>query len=118
MTLFLIFSFDDFIVSLDTPELIGVYLYNLVADEAGNVYAIGANSDNQQIIVKTTNDGSPDLSFGDNGISTIDGPAGLFNILYDIKITQSGELLICGGQDGKLLITKRNTQTGQWSCQD
>ncbi|MCB0640194.1 MAG: T9SS type A sorting domain-containing protein [Phaeodactylibacter sp.] len=105
-------SFDDFMVHLNAPELIGGYLYNVAADAAGNTYAIGATENNELLLVKTTNAGAPDTNFGDNGIYLLDVPIGITNILYDIKLTQSGDLLICGNLEGELLITKRNAETG------
>ncbi|MCB0705067.1 MAG: T9SS type A sorting domain-containing protein [Saprospiraceae bacterium] len=105
-------SFDGFMVTLDSPVLVGGYLTNAISDEDGNVYATGATEAFDFIVVKVLDNGAPDPNFGNNGILVLDSPNNIFDFGTSIRYSASGDLLYCGLSDEQLYISKIDTTTG------
>lgn len=73
----------------------------ITLDNNNNIYISGVseNADTGMDIAiwKYKSDGSPDTSFGNNGVALFDGNSGGYDLAFDTAVNQEGSLYVTGG---------------------
>ena len=100
---------------INSPSGFSGMCEELVVDSNNNIYSIGTsymnvNQDYEQIIVKLLPNGTPDVTFGNNGIVT--SPS-TFGTLKDIAIQNTGKIIITSYVNGTIYI-RRLDQDGSF----